>query len=64
MRLAHHRLGYHFLLPMATFLSVEAQREARLIFATHHLTAQTYWGNAMFVDETIVWLCNDHESRQ
>jgi hypothetical protein len=38
----------------------EAQREARLIFATHHLTAQTDWGKAMFVDEISVWLCNHH----
>jgi hypothetical protein len=32
----------------------------RLISATHHLTAQTDWGKAMFMDETSVWFCNDH----
>jgi hypothetical protein len=60
VRLAHHRLGHHFLPPIATFPVTEAQRGTRLIFATHRLTAQTDWGKAMFVDETSVWLCNDH----
>jgi hypothetical protein len=39
---------------------MEAQHEARLIFATRHLTAQTDWGKAMVMDEITVWLCNDH----
>jgi hypothetical protein len=31
-----------------------------LIFATHHLTAQTNWGKTMFVDATSLWPCSDH----
>jgi hypothetical protein len=48
--LPRHRLGYHFLPPIATFPLTETHPEADLIVDTHHLTAQTDWGKPMSED--------------
>lgn len=48
-----HAQGYKYLPPKQTFFMTDAQRQARINFATYHLNHNTDWTKVLFTDESM-----------
>lgn len=60
VRRQRHEMNFRFLPPTGTFPLTEKQKEDRLAFARHHVEQNTDWSSCIFVDETCMWVNNNH----